>query len=119
MEAGLNIKRHNPGDILSDAVEYNGVVYLAGMVADDLTKDIKGQTEEVLKNIDVALAAAGTDKSKLLSANVYVADIRLRDQMNVAWKAWIDPRNPPARATVEAKMADPRMLVEIMCQCAK
>ena len=115
----MSIKRHNPGEILSDAVEYNGVVYLAGMVADDLSKDVKGQTEEVLKNIDTALIAMGTNKSKLLSANIYVADIRHRDQMNVAWKAWMDPKNPPARATVEAKMADPRVLVEIMCQCAK
>ena len=115
----MTIKRHNPGKILSDAVEYNGVVYLAGMTADDLSLDVKGQTEQVLKNIDKALAAAGTDKSKILSVNIWVADIRLRDEMNVVWTKWMDPANPPARATVEAKMADPRVLVEIMATCAK
>ncbi len=115
----MSIKRHNPGKLLSSAVLHNGVVYLAGMVADDLGKDVRGQTEEVLKKIDAALAAMDTDKSKLLSANIWVADIRLRDEMNVAWTAWMDPANPPARATVEAKMADPRVLVEIMSTCAK
>ena len=115
----MSIKRHNPGKLLSSAVEHNGVVYLAGMVADDLSKDVRGQTEEVLKKIDAALAAMGTGKSKLLSVNIWVADIRLRDAMNIAWTAWMDPANPPARATVEAKMADPRVLVEIMSTCAK
>ena len=115
----MNIKRHNPGKLLSSAVEHNGVVYLAGMCANDLSKDARGQTEEVLKKIDAALAAMGTDKSKLLSVNIWVADIRLRDPMNIAWTAWMDPANPPARATVEAHLADPRALVEIMCTCAK
>ncbi|MFM9970176.1 MAG: RidA family protein [Burkholderiales bacterium] len=115
----MSIKRHQPGKLLSIAVEHNSVVYLAGMVADDLSKDVRGQTEEILKKIDAALAAMGTDKSKMLSANIWVSDIRHRDQMNVAWTAWMDPANPPARATVEAKMADPRVLVEIMSTCAK
>ncbi len=115
----MAIKRHNPGPVLSDAVEHNGVVYLAGMIADDLSLDIKGQAQQVLKNIDAALAAMGTDKSKLLTANVWLSDIRLREEMNKVWSAWIDPANPPARATVEAKMADPRVLVEIMSTAAK
>ena len=115
----MSIKRHNPGKLLSSAVGHNGVVYLAGMVADDLSKDARGQTEEVLKKIDTALAAMGTDKSKLLSVNIWVADIRLREPMNIAWTAWMDPANPPARATVEAKLADPRALVEVMATCAK
>ena len=115
----MSIKRHNPGKLLSGAVEHNGVVYLAGMVANDLSKDVRGQTEEVLKKIDAALAAMGTDKSKLLSVNIWVADIRLREQMNIAWTEWMDPANPPARACVEAKLADPRALVEIMSTCAQ
>ena len=115
----MNIKRHKPGKLLSSAVEYNGVVYLAGVIADDLSKDVVGQTEEVLKKIDATLAAMGTDKSKLLSVNIWVSDIRLREPMNAAWIAWVDPANPPARATVEAKLADPRALVEIMSTCAK
>ena len=73
----------------------------------------------MLKKIDALLAAAGTSKSRILSANVWVTDIRNRDEMNAAWSAWTDPANLPARATVEAKLADPRMLVEIMVTCAK
>jgi enamine deaminase RidA (YjgF/YER057c/UK114 family) len=115
----MSIKRHPAGKLFSAAVEYNGLVYVAGQVADDLAQGAKGQTEQVLKKIDAALAAAGTHKSRILSANVWVTDIRNRDEMNAAWSAWADPANLPARATVEAKLADPRMLVEIMVTCAK
>lgn len=115
----MNIVRHNPGKILSSAVEYGNTVYLAGLTPDDLTQDIKGQTAQVLRKIDEMLAKAGTNKSKILTANIWVTDIRNRDGMNEAWIAWMDPANPPARATVEAKLADPRMLVEIMVTAAK
>ena len=115
----MSIKRHPSGKLFSAAVEHGGVVYVAGQVADDLTQGVRGQTEQVLKKIDATLAAAGTGKSKILSANVWVTDIRNRDEMNAAWTAWADPANLPARATVEAKLADPRMLVEIMVICAK
>ena len=73
----------------------------------------------MLKKIVAFLAAAGTGKSMILSANVWVTEIRNRDEMNAAWSAWADPANLPARATVEAKLADARMLVEIMVTCAK
>jgi enamine deaminase RidA (YjgF/YER057c/UK114 family) len=115
----VSIKRHQPGKLFSAAVEHGSVVYVAGQVADDLTQGVRGQTEQVLKKIDTILAVAGTSKSKILSANVWVTDIRNRDEMNAAWSAWTDPANLPARATVEAKLADPRMLVEIMVTCAK
>jgi len=115
----MNIKRHPAGKLFSAAVEHGGLVYVAGQVADDLTQGAKGQTEQVLKKIDAILAASGTSKSKILSANVWVTDIRNRDEMNAAWTAWADSSNLPARATVEAKLADPRMLVEIMVTCAK
>ncbi len=118
-EVHVSIKRHPAGKLFSAAAEYNGVVYVAGQVADDLAQGIRGQTEQVLKKIDAVLAAAGTHKSKILSANVWVTDIRNRDEMNAAWTAWVDPANLPARATVEAKLADSRMLVEIMVTCAK
>lgn len=114
----MSIKRHPGGKLFSAAVEHNGVVYVAGQVADDLSLDAGGQTGQVLKKIDALLAASGTSKSKLLSANVWLTDIRNRDEMNAAWTAWVDPANLPARATVEAKLADPRMLVEIMVSCA-
>jgi len=115
----MSIKRHQAGTLFSAAVEHNGVVYVAGQVADDLSQGVKGQTEQVLRKIDALFAAAGTSKSRILSANVWVTDIRNRDEMNAAWTAWADPANLPARATVEAKLADPRMLVEIMVTCAK
>jgi enamine deaminase RidA (YjgF/YER057c/UK114 family) len=115
----VSIKRHQPGKLFSAAVEHGGIVYVAGQVAEDMTQGVKGQTEQVLKKIDAILAAAGTNKSRILSANVWVTDIRNRDELNAAWTAWVDPANLPARATVEAKLADPRMLVEIMVTCAK
>ena len=114
----MSIKRHPSGKLFSAAVQHNGLVYLAGQVADDLSLDVGGQTRQVLKKIDALLAASGTSKAKLLSANVWLTDIRNRDEMNAAWTAWADPANLPARATVEAKLADPRMLVEIMVVCA-
>ena len=114
----MSIKRHPGGKLFSAAVQHNGVVYVAGQVADDLSLDVKGQTQQVLKKIDALLAASGTSKTKLLCANVWLTDIRNRDDMNAVWVAWTDPASLPARATVEAKLADPRMLVEIMVTCA-
>jgi len=114
----MQIIRHEPGKFLSGAVEANGFVFVAGQVADDLAQDVAGQTRQVLARIDSLLAKAGTDKSKILWANVWVTDIRNREAMNTAWMAWADPKNLPARATVEAKLADPRMLVEIACVAA-
>ena len=116
----MSIVRHNPhGGILADAVEHGGLVWVAGTVADDLTQDISGQTRQVLASIDAALAKAGSSKSKILWANVWVTDIRNRAPMNEVWTAWVDPKNMPARACVEAKLADPRALVEIMVVAAE
>ena len=114
------IIRQNPhGGILADAAEYGNLVFVAGQVADDVTQDVTGQTKQVLAAIDAVLAKAGTSKSRILSANVWLTDIRNRDAMNAVWKAWVDGNNLPARATVEAKLADPRMLVEIAVVAAK
>jgi enamine deaminase RidA (YjgF/YER057c/UK114 family) len=74
---------------------------------------VKGQTEQILKKIDALLAGAGTSRSKLLSATVYLANMASYEEMNAAWEAWVDPANTPARATVEARLAAPRYLVEI------
>jgi enamine deaminase RidA (YjgF/YER057c/UK114 family) len=115
----MSIIRHEPGKFLSGAVEANGLVFVAGQTPNDLTAGIEGQTEQVLAKIDAFLAKAGTNKSKILSANVWVTDIRNREGMNAVWMKWMDPKNPPARATVEAKLADPRMLVEIACIAVK
>ena len=113
------IKRHQPGASLSRIVEYGNLVFVAGTTADNKSAPCKAQTEEILKKIDAALAAAGTDKSKLLSANVWVNDIREKDQMDAAWQAWVDPNNKPVRACVEAGLATPDTRVEIMVVAAK
>jgi enamine deaminase RidA (YjgF/YER057c/UK114 family) len=114
----MSVKRHGVGPRLSQAVVHGNTVYLAGMVANDPAADAKGQTEQILKRIDDALATAGSHKSKLLSATVYVASMALYNDMNAAWDAWVDPKNTPARATVEARLASPKYLVEIMCTAA-
>ena len=87
----MTIKRHNPGPVLCRAVEHGGLVYVAGTTADNKSASCKEQTEEVLKKIDAALAAAGSDKSKLLWAQVWLTDIREKEQMDAAWKAWVLP----------------------------
>jgi len=115
----MTIARHNPRKILSDAVEAGGLVFLAGQVPADPTQDVAGQTRQVLAAIDRLLAMAGTDKRKLVSATIWLTDIRNRDAMNTEWLAWVDPDNLPARACVEARLADPRMLVEIAVTAAK
>ncbi len=115
----MSIVRHQPGTFYSAAVEYNGLVYVSGQIADDRTQPVKQQTEEVLRKVDAVLALAGTSKSKILSANVWLADIGDRDTMNAVWTAWIDPDNLPARATVQAALATPATLVEVAVICAK
>jgi enamine deaminase RidA (YjgF/YER057c/UK114 family) len=113
------ITRTDPNKILSKAVEYHGFVYLAGLTAKDTAKDIKGQTQEVLDQIDAALETHGTDKTRLLQAQIWVKDIRDRDAMNDVWSAWLPTGGAPVRACVEANMADPRLLVEIMVTACK
>ena len=115
----MSIQRHDQSTILSQAVEHGSTVYLAGIVAKDLGKDIKGQTQEVLADIDRLLGKCGSNKSRILAATIWVTDIRNRAPMNDVWTVWVDPQNMPARACVEAKLADPRALVEIMVVAAK
>ena len=115
----MAITRHDPTAILSQAVEHGDTVYLAGIVAKDLKKDVKGQTEEILADIDRLLARCGSGKSKVLQATIWVTDIRNRAPMNEVWTRWVDPKNLPVRACVEAKLADPNALVEIMVIAAK
>ena len=114
-----DIVRHDPDTKLSDAVEYNGLVYLAGQVAAKLNVGMKEQTQDVLRQIDALLAKCGSGKSRILTATVYVNDMKLKPQMDEAWLAWVDRSNPPARATVEVQLGSPDTLVEIMCVAAK
>jgi enamine deaminase RidA (YjgF/YER057c/UK114 family) len=113
------IIRTEPNEILSQAVEYHGFIFTAGVTARDLSKDIVGQTEEVLKQLDAILEAHGTDNSRLLQAQIWLKDIRDRDAMNKLWSAWLPKGAAPARACVQANMADPRLLVEIMVTSTK
>ncbi len=103
---------------LSDASIHNGTVYLAGQIADDSGLDMFGQTQQVLACIDRVLALAGSNKSKLLTCTVYITDMALLSEMNRAWDAWVDSANLPARATVQAKLANPALLVEIQAIAA-
>ncbi len=114
----MSIKRHGVGPRLSQAAIHDNTVYLAGLVAGDPSADTKGQTEQILKKIDETLAAVGSHKSKLLSATVYLANMATYNDMNAAWDAWVDKSNTPARATVEARLASSKYLVEIMCVAA-
>ncbi|MGF1649801.1 MAG: RidA family protein [Hyphomicrobiaceae bacterium] len=115
----MTIIRHEPSAIFNKAVEANGFVFTAGLVADDISQDAKGQTEQILREIDRLLSLCGTHKSKIVSATIWVTDIRHRDSMNAAWTAWTGGENLPVRACIEAKLADPRMLVEIQVTAVK
>jgi enamine deaminase RidA (YjgF/YER057c/UK114 family) len=110
----MSIKRYEVGPYLSGASTHDGIVYLAGLAADDLTQDIRGQTKQTLANIDRVLAQAGSDKSKLLRVEVWLADISNFDSMNKVYQAWLDPENIPARVCVESRLWDDAAQVEIM-----
>lgn len=114
------IKRNNPKPRLSDSVEYAGLVYLSGQVPTDLTGDITAQTREVLAKIDSLLANSNSDKTRILSAQVWIKDMG-RDfaAFNVVWESWMPAENSPARAAVEANMAGEQILVEVMVTAVK
>ena len=113
------IIRTEPNRILAKAVEHHGFVFVQGVTAKDLGRDIKGQTEDVLAQIDAILETHGTDKTQLLQALIWVKDIREREAMNEVWTAWLPPAGAPARACVQSNMADPKVLVEIMVTACK
>jgi enamine deaminase RidA (YjgF/YER057c/UK114 family) len=109
-----SIERLETGPRMSQAVIHNGVVYLAGQVASAAKgASVHEQTKEILQRIDTLLASAGTDKSKVLSATVWLADIRKFEEMNGVWDKWVPAGATPARACVEAKLVIPEYAVEI------
>jgi len=114
----MTIQRHNVAKRLSEIVVHNGTVYLAGEVPDDTSKDITGQTAEVLDKIERALKQVGSDKTKVLSAQIFLPDMADFAGMNIAWEKWVVAGHTPARATIEAALADPGYKVEIMCIAA-
>ncbi|GAN97921.1 translation initiation inhibitor/endoribonuclease L-PSP [Komagataeibacter europaeus NBRC 3261] len=109
----MTIKRLQPEERLTSAVVHGHTVYLAGQVADDPTLDAEGQTADILRQIDALLAEAGTSSARLLSVQIFLSDMNDMAAMNRAWDAWLDRDAKPARATVEARLADPRWKVEI------
>ena len=114
----MSIKRIEVGPRMSQAVVHNGIVYLAGQVADKPVSSAEKQTKQILATIDKLLKQAGTNKSRILTANIWLSDMRFFAEMNKAWEAWVSKGNQPARATVEAHLATPAYLVEIMVTAA-
>ena len=114
----MSIKRIEVGPRMSQAVVYNGVVNLAGVVAEKPVPSAEKQTKQILASIDKLLKKAGTDKTKILKANIWLSDMRYFAEMNKAWEAWAPKGHTPARATVEAKLAAPQFWVEIMVDAA-
>jgi enamine deaminase RidA (YjgF/YER057c/UK114 family) len=113
------IQRLEPGRRFCQVVARGDTVYVAGQVAAKPVPSVKNQTQQILRSIDKLLKSAGSGKSKILMANVWLSDIRTFDQMNEAWDAWVAKDNMPARATVEAKLAGTEYLVEIAVVAAR
>jgi enamine deaminase RidA (YjgF/YER057c/UK114 family) len=116
----MSIERIGVGPRMSQAVVHGPTIYLAGQVADKTAgAGVGEQTQEILGSIDRLLAEAGSDKTHILSATIYLADVRTFAEMNAVWDAWVAKGHPPARATVEAKLAGPAYRVEIACIATK
>ncbi|RSZ60260.1 RidA family protein [Massilia atriviolacea] len=114
----MEITRLHVGKRLSEVAIHNGTVYLAGQIADDTSADIGGQMREVLGHVDRLLAEAGSDKTCILMAQIFIADMAHFDGMNAVWDEWVASGHTPPRATVESKLANPACLVEIVVTAA-
>ena len=112
------IQRFEVGPCLSEMAVYNGTVYLAGQVPDDTNVNIQGQTRQVLDAIDALLAQGGSDKSRILHAQIFLADVQDFAGMNEVWESWVVPGHTPTRATVQAALADAKWKIEIVVTAA-
>jgi len=112
------LQRYETGPRMSEMTVHHGVCYLAGQIAEDATADVKGQTRQVLAEIDRLLALGASDKTKILRAEVFLADIGDFAAMNEVWDEWVAPGFTPARATVQAKLACPDWKIEIVITAA-
>jgi enamine deaminase RidA (YjgF/YER057c/UK114 family) len=115
----MDIKRMHVGPSLSEAAIFNGVVYLAGQIAENMTQNIDGQMREVLGHIDRLLTECNSDKTRILSCQVFLADMADYEAMNAVWKEWVPQGHTPPRATVEARLARPELLVEVVVIAAQ
>ena len=113
-----SIERFDVGARMSEMAVHGGVVYLAGQVASDASLDITGQTADVLAQIDALLARAGSDKTKILRAQIFLADLADFPGMNSVWDTWVVAGHTPARATVQAALAKPEWKIEIVITAA-
>jgi enamine deaminase RidA (YjgF/YER057c/UK114 family) len=112
------IQRFDIGPRLSEMAIHNGTAYLSGQIADDCSADVRGQTRQVLAAIDSLLARAGTDKSRILHAQIFLPDLGNFSAMNEVWESWVVPGHAPTRATVQAALANPRWKIEIVVTAA-
>src|ERR1700710_1528034 len=119
MGHSMSIERKHVAPRLSQVVIHGDTVYLAGVVADHTVADVGIQTGQILDKIDQYLRESGTDKSKILTATIWLSDMRYFDEMNAVWDKWVSPGNAPARACVEARLATPKYLVEIRVVAAR
>lgn len=113
------IERMHVATRYSEAAIFNGVIYLAGMVPECVAPDIHSQTADVLRQIDGRLQEAGSDKTRLLRVQIYLADISDITAMNEVWDAWVAPGHAPPRATVQAALADPHWRIEVLVTAAQ
>ena len=113
------IRRHVRTPIMHRVVEHNGVLYFGGIVADDRSKDMKGQTAEILEKIGKLLAENGSDRTKLLAATLFVTDMNQKDAMNEAWTGWFGAEDLPTRATVGVAELGPNVLIEVVVTAAR
>lgn len=114
----MTLTRHTPGPRMSQAVCIGNIAFLAGQVPNDLTGDITAQTQEVLSKIDAVMDALGSTKADIASVQVWLADMADFPGMNAVWDTWVDPANPPARATGGVALARPGMRVEMIAVVA-
>lgn len=112
------IQRYDVGRRMSEMAVHNGVAYLAGQVPEDATADITGQTRQVLAAVDTLLTRAGSDKTRILRAQIFLADLADFDAMNAVWEAWVAEGHAPPRATVQAALARPEWKIEIVVTAA-
>jgi enamine deaminase RidA (YjgF/YER057c/UK114 family) len=113
------IRRHARTPIMHRVVEHNGVLYFGGIVAEDRSKPMKEQTEQILERIGALLAENGSDKTKLLAATLYITDMGMKDAMNAAWTAWFGPEDLPTRATIGVADLGPNTLIEVVVTAAR
>jgi enamine deaminase RidA (YjgF/YER057c/UK114 family) len=114
----MTIVRHGLAPIMHRVVAHGGVLYLGGIIADDLSLDMQGQTAQICRKIEVVLASAGSDRSRLLTAQMFITDMSMKDKMNAAWLAWLTPDQLPARATIGVADLGKGVLIEVVVTAA-